>query len=298
MPASQYVRYELSGRVALITLNRPEARNAVNAAMARELFQAMTMFEADTEALVGVLTGAGPAFCAGLDLKAFLGGDGEEIVMGPEVAEPGHVKLTGVDMLGDIFRKKKPREPRRAGFAGFVRFPRTKPVLAAVNGPALAGGFELVLACDLCIASENAIFGLPEPKIGLFAGAGGAFRLPWRMAPGRAMEMLLTGDPIKAAEARDLGLVNHIYEPDRLLSEALILAGRMAEGAPFALKETYNLARAGVAQAKERIRKLEQALVRLENDPDFGLCADCGEPIAPARLMALPESELCVECAE
>ncbi len=244
MADSGYVRYETSGRTAVITLNRPEARNAVNAELAREMARAMARFEADDQALMAVLTGAGQAFCAGLDLKAFLDGQAEDIVQGPELDLPDEPKLTGLDMLGSAIRKSKKKGPRRAGFAGFLHYPRTKPVLAAVNGPALGGGFELVLACDMILASETAIFGLPEPKVGLFAAAGGAFRLPARIPAGKAMEMLLTGDPMDAAEAHRLGLVNKVVEPERLMDEALALAGRVAANAPFALKETYSLARA------------------------------------------------------
>lgn len=243
--ALEFITYEVTGRAAVITLNRPQARNAVNARMTREMARVMARFEADDEVLVGVLTGAGDAFCAGMDLKAFLAGEAEDIVQGPEIKPPAQPRLTGVDMLGSLFsRKGGSKEPLRTGFAGFLRYPRTKPVLAAVNGPALAGGFELVLACDMVLASEKALFGLPEPKVGLFAAAGGAFRLPRRIPAGRAMEMLLTGDPMDAGEALALGLVNRVVAPERLMPEALILVAKVAANAPFALRETYNLARA------------------------------------------------------
>ena len=242
--ALEFITYETTGRAALITLNRPGARNAVNTQMTRELFQALTRFEADDQALVGVLTGAGAAFCAGMDLKAFLDGQVEDIVLGPELDLPPKPRPTGVDMLGTLFSRSRGKKPQRAGFAGFPHFPRTKPVLAAVNGPALAGGFELVLACDMVLASETARFGLPEPKIGLFAAAGGAFRLPRRIPAGRAMEMLLTGEPMDAREAQALGLVNRVTAPERLMPEALSLVARIAANAPYALRETFNLARA------------------------------------------------------
>ncbi|MBU1247839.1 MAG: enoyl-CoA hydratase/isomerase family protein [Proteobacteria bacterium] len=245
----QCITYETTGRAVVITLARPKARNAVNAQMTLELAQAMARFESDPEALVGILTGEGETFCAGMDLKAFLAGEGEAIVNGPKLAQPEPESRfsflsSGVDRLGELLTKSSKQEPRYAGFAGFIHFPRTKPVIAAVNGPALAGGFEIVLACDLVIAAEGAAFGLPEPKVGLFAAAGGAFRLPRIIPANKAMEMLLTGDPITAQEALSLGLINAIHPAPDLRNEALKLAARITKNAPFALMETYNLARA------------------------------------------------------
>lgn len=256
----QCIDYENTGRAAVITLARPEAKNAVNAAMTMELALAMARFEADENALVAILTGAGDVFCAGLDLKAYLAGEGDEIVRGPLLKEPreeGNFLSAGVGRLSDMFSKSAgsgsgaSQEDSRAGFAGFVRYPRTKPVIAAVNGPALAGGCEIVLACDMVLASSAASFGLPEPKVGLFAAAGGAFRLPRRIPAGKAMEMLLTGDAIDAEEALALGLVNAVHAPDQLRNEALKLAARITRNAPFALMETYNLARASRQQAEK-----------------------------------------------
>jgi enoyl-CoA hydratase len=216
------VLFRLEDRVATITLNRPEQRNAIDAATARALLAALDRFEADPAALVGVLTGAGDrAFCAGMDLKAFAAGDGPAIVEG------------------------------RGGFAGFTAYPRTKPVIAAVNGAALAGGFEIVLACDLVVAAESASFGQPEVKRGLFASAGGALRLPRTIPRVRALELLLTGDPIDARAAFALGMVNRVVPPAELAGAARELAARILANAPLAVRETLAVARAAADPAGE-----------------------------------------------
>src|SRR5688572_17534493 len=158
------VDYEIRGRVAVLTLNRPEARNAVNGELANALEAALDRMEDDPEVWVGILTGAGPVFSAGADLKAIAAGKGNE--------------------LGT----------KRGGFAGLVQRERTKPLIAAVDGPALAGGCELVLACDVVVASREARFGLPEVKRSLVASAGGLVKLPRVLPPRVAMQMLLTGD--------------------------------------------------------------------------------------------------------
>ncbi len=249
--AGQYecINYETMNRTAVITLNRPKAKNAVNAQLARELAEAMACFELDNDLLLGVLTGEGDVFCAGMDLKVFMAGQSDEvreIIDGPELRPDFVARLEYSAPLGVSTMPKggQIKETLRTGFAGFVGFPRTKPIIAAVNGPALAGGFELVLACDMVIASEAACFGLPEPKVGLFAAAGGAFRLPQLIPAGKAMEMLLTGDPISAHQAHALGLVNTVYPAADLHRKVLELATRITKNAPYALKETYNLARA------------------------------------------------------
>jgi enoyl-CoA hydratase len=165
------VLYDVEGRVATITLNRPDQRNAVNPELAAGLDAAMERFEADADVWVGVLTGAGPNFCAGADLKALAAGRGPRLVTD------------------------------RGGFGGFVHYPRTKPVIAAVRGFALAGGTELMLACDFAVASTDSAFGLPEVTRGIVAAAGGLFRLPQAIAPPRAVELILTGDRMDAQEA-------------------------------------------------------------------------------------------------
>ena len=205
------VQTEIHGPVALIRLNRPEVRNAVNLALTAELRAALAWLEGDDTLRAAVLTGAGRFFCAGMDLAAFAAGE-----------RPG---LNDPD-----------------GFAGFVRADRSKPVIAAVNGGAVAGGFEIVLACDMVVAEQGAILGLPEVKRGLIAAGGGAFRLPRRLPPAIAAEMLLTGDPISADRAAALGLVNRVVAADALIPTALALAAKVAANAPLALRLTRQVA--------------------------------------------------------
>lgn len=208
------VLYELSERIATITINRPGQMNAIDAAATRSLRDAVQRFESDEDAWVAIITGAGDrAFCAGMDLKAFAAGEESEILGGP-----GH-------------------------FGGFVRADTSKPIIAAVNGFALAGGCEIVLACDLVVASETARFGTPEVKRGIFAGAGATFRLPRRLPPAIAMEMLLTGDPIDARVACDLGLVNRVVPAVDVMAEARTLAERITANAPLPVRESLRLAR-------------------------------------------------------
>jgi enoyl-CoA hydratase/carnithine racemase len=210
------VRYELADAVATITIDRPEQRNAIDAAVTRGLGAAMERLEADPVARVAILTGAGDrAFCAGMDLKAFASGEGPAIADGP------------------------------GGFAGFTRRARTKPVIAALNGAALAGGCEIVLACDLVVAADHAVLGFPEVRRGLFAASGGAIRLPRAIPRARALEMLLTGDPVDAAAALALGLVNRVVPAAELPRAARELALRICANAPRAVAET--LAVAGAA---------------------------------------------------
>jgi enoyl-CoA hydratase/carnithine racemase len=203
---------ERRGPIEILTLNRPEARNAVNGEVTRQMSAALDDLERDEELRIIILTGAGDrAFCAGMDLKAFSSGSG-----------PSIAGSTG-------------------GFAGFVRRDIPVPVIAAVNGPALAGGFELVLACDLVVAAEHAIFGIPEVKRGLIAAGGGLVRLPKRLPMAVAMELALTGDSITAARARELGLVNLVVPAERVLDEALALAGRIVENAPLSVRHSRKL---------------------------------------------------------
>jgi enoyl-CoA hydratase len=197
------IRTEVSDGVAVITINRPEARNAVNGDVARGMAAAVEEFDARKDISVLVLTGAGGTFSAGMDLKGFLTGDA------PVVAG--------------------------RGFAGIAERPPAKPVIAAVEGYALAGGFELALACDLVVASEAAKFGLPEVRRGLVAGAGGLLRLPRRIPYHVAMEIALTGEHFPAARLAEVGLVNKLVPPGQALPAAMELAGRIALGAPLAL---------------------------------------------------------------
>jgi len=210
---SEVVRYAVDGRVATLTLDRPDARNAVSPELARELEAAVQRFEQDDDVWVAVLTGAGPHFCAGADLKAIGAGRGDEL------------------------------STSAGGFAGFVRCPRTKPVIAAVRGFALAGGTELVLACDLVVAGRDAQFGLPEVTRGIVAAAGGLFRLPRVLPPVRAMELILTADRLGAEEALRWGMVNAVVEPDEVLPAAYALAERICRNAPLAVRESLAIAR-------------------------------------------------------
>ena len=191
------------GRVLVLTMDRPQARNAMSMQMAQEIADAMTLLDERDDLSVAVITGANDTFCAGMDLKGFARGE-RPVVEGK-------------------------------GFAGLVRQPPHKPLIAAVEGYALAGGFEIVLACDLVVASSSAKFGLPEVKRGLTAAAGGLLRLQERIPYHLAMELVLTGRMWPATEAADVHLVNRIAEPGRALEVALELAEEVAANAPLAL---------------------------------------------------------------
>lgn len=208
------VRTERRDHVLLVTLDRPEARNAVNGEVSTLLGNALHEADTDPEIRVVVITGAGErSFCAGADLKAISRGE-------------------------DIF----PAENRQWGFAGMMQQYVSVPVIGAVNGTALGGGCEIALACDLVVAADHAVFGLPEVRRGLIAAAGGAFRLPAQLPHRVAMEMMLTGEPITAGRALDLHLINHVVPADRLLDTALELAGTIAANAPLAVQGTKRVA--------------------------------------------------------
>lgn len=234
------VLYEIEGRIAVITINRPEARNAVNGAVASAMNDIMHRFESDTEVWIAILTGAGNrAFSAGADLKAMAGGQGRLL------------------------------ETEEGDFAGFVRFPRTKPIIAAVNGFALAGGTELVLACDLVIASEEAEFGLPEVARGIIAAGGGLFRLPLAIGRAQAIELILTGDRISAQQAHQLGLVNHVVPAAELMPTARTLATRICANAPIAVRESLAIAKhAHEWSEQEAWARTRQALIRVMQTAD------------------------------
>jgi len=190
--------------VLVITICRPEMRNAIDRATSEALANAMDELDTDQHLSVGILTGAGAHFCSGMDLKAFLRGERVEL--------PGR------------------------GLAGIIETPPVKPVIAAVEGYALAGGFEIALACDLMVAADNAQFGLPEVKRGLMAGSGGLMRLPQRIPRQIAMQYALTGDMMSAAEARQWGLVNQLTAPGEALAAAKVLAHKIAANAPLAVQ--------------------------------------------------------------
>ncbi|HZR15167.1 MAG TPA: crotonase/enoyl-CoA hydratase family protein [Acidimicrobiia bacterium] len=192
------IELERRGRTAVVTINRPDARNAVNGEVAEAMESTLDELERDDDVRVVVVTGAGPTFCAGADLKAVSRGGGGEVAT------------------------------KRGGFAGFTHRDFPKPVIAAVNGPAVAGGFEIVLACDIVVAADEAVFGIPEVKRGLFAAAGGLIRLPKRVALPLAMELALTGDTIDAQRAYTVGLANRVVPRDRVVDEAVAIAERIA----------------------------------------------------------------------
>ncbi|MFD5825360.1 crotonase/enoyl-CoA hydratase family protein [Lentzea sp. NPDC060358] len=214
------VRTERTGSALLITIDRPQVRNAVNAAVATALSAALDELEASPELRVGVLTGAGGSFSAGMDLKAAMRGES------PVVDERGLGGLTEAEL--------------------------TKPLIAAVEGFALGGGFELALACDLIVAAEDARFGLPEVKRGLIAGAGGVVRLPHRIPHHLAMELLLTGEPIDGRRAGELGLANRVVSNGDAVAVALRLAERIAVNAPLALAAVKAVVRSGDPWAAQR----------------------------------------------
>ncbi len=197
---------ERNERVLLITINRPDQRNAINAAVAEGVAAAMDQLDETTDLSVGVLTGAGKGFSSGMDLKAFVTGE-------------------------------RPYAGDR-GFAGIVERPSVKPLIAAVEGFAVAGGLEIALACDLIVAARGARLGIPEVKRSLVAGGGGLLKLPRTLPRNLAMELALTGDPIQAERAYELGFVNRLVDPGEALAGALELAGVIAQNGPLALIAT------------------------------------------------------------
>lgn len=223
------VLLERHGRVLVITLNRPERRNAIDRATSEAVAAALDLLDSDADLSVGILTGAGGQFCAGMDLKAFLRGERVEL--------PGR------------------------GLAGLTSAPPQKPLIAAVEGYALAGGCEIALACDLLVASETAIFGLPEVKRGLIAGSGGLLRLPERLPRAIAMELGLTGRPLPAAEAARWGMVNRLCPPGQALAVALELASDIATNAPLALAASKRLITEGARWGTDDMWHLQDALL-------------------------------------
>jgi enoyl-CoA hydratase len=199
----QAVLTERRERVLLITINRPDQRNAVNAAVAVGIAAALDELDADAELSIGIITGAGKGFCSGMDLKAFVAGE-------------------------------RPYAEDR-GFAGITQRASAKPLIAAIEGFAVAGGLEVALSCDLIVAARGARLGIPEVKRSLVAAGGGLLRLPRVLPRNIAMEMALTGDPIVAERGHELGLVNRLAEPGAAVETALELAARIAQNGPLAL---------------------------------------------------------------
>lgn len=213
------ILFQRQGHIALITFNRPEAMNAVNAQLALEVGSALEEFAEDTDLWVAVITGAGDkSFCAGADLK--------ELAAGRQVI---------------------PQETAHWSFAGLCRHYVPKPIIAAVNGFAFGGGTEIALACDLVVASERASFGLQEVKRGLIAAAGGLLRLPRQIPLKVAVEAILTGDPISVEEAFRWGLVNKIVPNDQVVPAAMALAEKICTNSPVAVRASKEVIYRGLS---------------------------------------------------
>jgi len=231
--AEPAVLTEAGDGVLLIALNRPEARNAVNLAVAEGVAAALDALDADDALQAGILTGAGGAFCAGMDLKAFVTGE-------------------------------RPFVPGR-GFAGIVERGSRKPLIAAVEGFAVAGGFEVALACDLIVAARDARLGIPEVKRSLVAAGGALLRLPRRIPYHVAMELALTGDPIDAARGYELGIVNRLAEPGQAVVVARELAAAIAANGPLALEASKAIMQAAPGWSEEEAWERQRAIA----DPVF-----------------------------
>ncbi len=234
------VKFEKQGPIGIITIDRPEAKNAVNAEVANAIEAAIDELEGDEALWVGIIASSGDVFCAGADLKAINSGQ-----------------------AGGL-------QTQRGGFAGYVQRERTKPVIAAVDGPALAGGCEIVLASDLVVASEISRFGIPEVKRSLVAAAGGLFRLPRAIPRNIAMEAALTGDPISAERAYHFGLVNELVPAGQALPAAIALAERICANAPLAVRATREVVIKAYTEPDEVLWKMSGAAMgKLFQTEDF-----------------------------
>lgn len=238
------VEYETHGNIGVITINRPDARNAVNSEVAQGIEAAIDQIEEDSEIWVGIITGArtdkGHIFCAGADLKQMS-------------VDPGGMQT------------------ERGGFGGFVTRERSKPIIAAVDGPALAGGTEIVLAADLVVASRTAKFGIPEVKRNLVAAAGGLFRLPRKIPRNIAMELALTGSlEFSAERAHHFGLVNRLADEGGALEVAKLLAAEICENAPLAVAESRKIMIEATDQPDEVGWKLSgEGIMKMFGTEDF-----------------------------
>lgn len=243
---SDIVTYEVRGRVALITLNRPDARNAVNGDVAEAMEDAIDQLENDDDVWLGIIQAntegqSNPVFCAGADLKAINAGQGATL------------------------------NTERGGFAGFTYRERKKPVIAAVDGLATAGGCEIVLAADLVVATTRSAFGLAEVKRNLIAGAGGLFRLPRAIGRNAAMELILTGEPLTAERAHALGLVNRLVEPGNATDEALALADQITAAAPLAVWESRKVVLAAATNDDDTLKSMtDRAMGVMMGSEDIG----------------------------
>ncbi|AGW13385.1 enoyl-CoA hydratase-related protein [Megalodesulfovibrio gigas] len=230
MDASSLLAVERRGPTAILRLNRPERRNAVDAALADAMRQALAEVGADPAVRAVILTGGETCFSAGMDLAAYLDGQWPAI------------------------------NDAEGRFAGVAAHRLEQPLIAAVEGPALAGGFETALACDMIVAGDGAFFGVPEVRVGLFPAAGGAFRLMRKVPPNVGMEILCTGKRLSAAEAHQLGLVNRLVPAGTALDAALTLAEEIARQAPLGVRASLTLARAALAAEEARLWELNDRL--------------------------------------
>ena len=234
------VEYETRGHLAIITLNRPEARNAINGVMATGIEHALDRFEDDPEMWVAILKANGKAFCAGADLKEINAGNGGKL--GTE----------------------------KGGFAGIVKRERTKPLIAAITGSALAGGTEIALSCDMIVCADTTNFGLPEVKRSLAAAAGGLFRLPRVIGMPTALEVILTGDPLPSQRAYELGMVNKVVPEAQVMDEATKLADRIIANAPLAVQASRKVAAAALTDDDDDLwRASGKAFAGLVGTEDF-----------------------------
>jgi enoyl-CoA hydratase/carnithine racemase len=237
MEGGEEIRLERREGVALITIDRPAVRNAVDLPSARLIAAAIDELERAADLAVGVIAGAGGTFSAGMDLKALV--------------------ATG----------ERPTETGRGAF-GVCGRPPEKPLVAAVEGTAYGGGFEIALACDCVVAAEDARFALPEVKRGLIAAAGGVLRLPRRLPRNLAAELVMTGEPLGARRAHELGLVNRLTAPGEALAGALELAAAIAANAPLAVRTSKRILAASASWAEEEMYERQQPLVDLIRDSE------------------------------
>eukprot|EP00039_Didymoeca_costata_P013550 m.208260 g.208260 ORF g.208260 m.208260 type:complete len:262 (-) comp15807_c3_seq13:1732-2517(-) len=237
--ADELVKFESKGHIAVFTLDRPKAMNAVSGQLSQAMGKYLDKFEADDNLWIGIICSSHPkVFCAGADLKAI--NKGEQI------------------------------ETPKGGFAGIVRYPRTKPLIAAVDGLALAGGLEIVLSCDLVVCSKKSQFGVPEVKRSLVPAAGGLFRLPRRLPQAIGMELLLTGDRLSSERAYQLGFVNYVTEDGKAFEGAMDLAKRIEVNAPLAVRQARNVAAdTMLASDEEAWEASAKAMSYLVRTPDF-----------------------------
>jgi enoyl-CoA hydratase len=234
------IDFDIRGRIALITIDRPQARNAINGKVAGGLQDAVERLEQDDDLWMGVIAARGPIFSAGADLKEIAAGRADTLAT------------------------------ERGGFAGITRLNRRKPLIAAVDAPALAGGCEIVLSCDLVVASKAASFGIPEVKRALVAGAGGLFRLPRVLPLNVAMQLALTGDPITAERAFALGMVNELCEPGEAIDVALRMAEQICSNAPLAVQISRDLVLRGAQANDDQAWEMtDAAMVDVMRGEDF-----------------------------